>query len=137
MKKLHSKLLIFFKITHYIKAYAIIILKIGGKQMTEFEKAQKNLKNDMLVLFILDLIIFFFTLINKVNFFSLVYAVILFIGYNKAKKGNKNAGIIGIIIGILMMLTILSADILDFLLGLFILIHSIKYIEIIDKKSLK
>ena len=102
--------------------------------MTEFEKAQKNLKNDMLVLFILDLIIFFFSLINKVNFFSLVYAVILFIGYNEAKKGNKNAGII---IGILMMLTILSADILDFLLGLFVLIHSVKYIEIIDKKALK
>ena len=55
----------------------------------------------------------------------------------QAKKGNKNAGIIGIIIGILMMLTILSADILDFLLGLFVLIHSIKYIEIIDKKALK
>lgn len=89
MKKLHSKLLIVFKISHYIKAYAIIILKIGGKQMTEFEKAQKNLKNDMLVLFILELIIFFFTLINKANFFSLVYAVILFIGYNEAKKGNK------------------------------------------------
>ena len=105
--------------------------------MTEFEKAQKNLKNDMLVLFILDLIIFFFSLINKANFFSLVYAVILFIGYNEAKKGNKNAGIIGIIIGILMMLTILSADILDFLLGLFVLMHSVKYIEIIDKKSLK
>lgn len=126
-----------FKISHYIKTYAIIILKIGGKQMTEFEKAQKNLKNDMLVLLILDLIIFFFSLINKVNFFSLVYAVILFIGYNEAKKGNKNAGIIGIIIGILMMLTILSADILDFLLGLFVLMHSVKYIEIIDKKALK
>ena len=126
-----------FKISHYIKTYAIITLKIEGKQMTEFEKAQKNLKNDMLVLFILDLIIFFFSLINKVNFFSLVYAVILFIGYNEAKKGNKNAGIIGIILGILMMLTILSADILDFLLGLFVLIHSVKYIEIIDKKALK
>ncbi len=105
--------------------------------MTEFEKAQKNLKNDMLVLLILHLIIFFFTLINKADFFSLVYAVILFIGYNEAKKGNKNAGIIGIILGILMMLTILSADILDFLLGLFVLIHSVKYIEIIDKKALK
>lgn len=89
MKKLHSKLLIVFKISHYIKTHAIIILKVGGKQMTEFEKAQKNLKNDMLVLFILELIIFFFTLINKANFFSLVYAVILFIGYNEAKKGNK------------------------------------------------
>ena len=57
--------------------------------MTEFENAQKNLNDYMLVLFILELIIFFFTLINKANFFSLVYAVILFIGYNEAKKGNK------------------------------------------------
>ncbi len=102
--------------------------------MMEFEKAQKNLKNDMLVLFILELIIFFFSLTTKANFFTLVYAAILFIGYTEAKKGTKNAGIIGIIIGILMMFTILSADIIDFLLGLFILMHSIKYIEIIDKK---
>ena len=44
-KKIYENSLFFavivFKISHYIKAYAIIILKIGGKQMTEFEKAQK------------------------------------------------------------------------------------------------
>ena len=106
---------------------------LTGIDLKTSEEVVKNLKNDMLVLFILDLIIFFFSLINKANFFSLVYAMILFIGYNEAKKGNKNAGIIGIIIGILMMLTILFADILDFLLGLFVLMHSVKYIEIIDK----
>ena len=108
--------------------------------MTEFQKAQKNLKNDMLVLFILEIIIFAFPLFgsnyniqnNYQNIFSLIFSILLFVGYNFAKKGSKNASTIGIIVGIFMMLTILYLDVIDFMLGLFVLIHSLKY-----KKELK
>lgn len=103
--------------------------------MKEFEKAQKNLKNDMLVLFILELIILVFSLINRsFNFFTLIFAVLLIIGYIYAKKGEKAAGTIGIIVGILMMLTILTVDIIDFVLGLFVLLHSLKFNKLIKNK---
>ncbi|MBQ4263699.1 MAG: hypothetical protein IJB83_05635 [Bacilli bacterium] len=103
--------------------------------MKEFEKAQKNLKNDMLVLFILELIILVFSLINRsFSFFTLIFAVLLIIGYIYANKGEKVAGTIGIIVGILMMLTILTVDVIDFVLGLFVLLHSLKYNKLIKNK---
>ena len=97
--------------------------------MTEaFEKAAKNLKNDMLLLFILELIIFIISLVrSNINIFSIVFAIFLFIGYLFAKEKRKQAGIIGIIVGILMMSTILFLDLADFLLGLFVVLHSVKY----------
>lgn len=103
--------------------------------MSDFEKAQKNLKNDMLVLFILELIFFVFSILSSsFNFPTVIFAILLFVGYNYAKKGVKTAGTIGIIVGILMMLTILSADIIDFLLGLFVVLHSSKYNKLIQNK---
>lgn len=96
--------------------------------MTNFEKAQKNLKNDMIVLFVLELIILGFSIYNgNINFFSIAFAVFLFLGYILSKNGSKSAGTIGIIFGILMMLTIIAGDIIDFLLGLFVVMHSSKY----------
>ena len=96
--------------------------------MTDFEKAQKNLKNDMFILFILELIIHIFSLITDIfNFWTIVLSLVFAMGYIFAIKGKKIAGIIGIVVGILMMLTILFGDIIDFVLGLFVLIHSVKY----------
>ncbi|MCI6931549.1 MAG: hypothetical protein MR765_00190 [Tenericutes bacterium] len=96
--------------------------------MNVFEKAQKNLKNDMIGLFFLELIILVFSIYTgNINIFSIGFAVFLFIGYNLAKNGSKSAGTIGIIVGILMMLTIITGDIIDFLLGLFVIMHSTKY----------
>lgn len=98
--------------------------------MSEFEKAQKNLKNDMIVLFILELIILGFSIYSgNMNIFSIGFAIFLFIGYFLAKNGSKSAGTIGIIVGILMMLTIITGDIIDFLLGLFVVLHSSKYLK--------
>ena len=97
--------------------------------MTDFEKAKKNLKNDMITLFILELVAFGLLYFVKDTFhaFSLGFAVFLFIGFILAKNGFKAAGIFGIVVGILMMLTIITGDIIDFLLGLFVVIHSYKY----------
>ncbi|MEG2848553.1 MAG: hypothetical protein RR904_07345 [Bacilli bacterium] len=98
--------------------------------MNEFEKVQKNLKNDMIVLFILELIILGFSIyFGNMSIFALVFAVFLFLGFFLAKSGSKTAGTIGVIIGILMMLTIITGNIIDFLLGLFVILHSFKYLK--------
>lgn len=98
--------------------------------MNDLKKAQKNLKNDMIVLFVLELIIFGFSIYAKnISIFSIGFAAFLFTGYILAKSGSKSAGIIGIIVGILMMLTITTGYLVGFLLGLFVIIHSSKYIK--------
>ena len=100
--------------------------------MDEFKKAQKNLKNDMIFLCILELIICcgFLMIDGELNIFSIVFSVFLFIGYILSKSGSKLAGIIGIIFGFLMILTILDGDLIDFLLGLFVAKHSINYTKL-------
>ena len=97
-------------------------------------KMVKNLKNDFLVLAILSLIVSsgIFILYKEdsnimIRFgIQIGYTLLLFWGYTIAKQEKKSAGILGIIIGILMILTVFSS-IIDALLGLFLLIHSIKY----------
>ena len=82
----------------------------------------------MIVLLILELIIFVFSLINNsFNYYTVIFLILSFVGYYLANKGVKVAGTVGIVVGILMMLTILKADIVDFVLGLFVVIHSSKY----------
>lgn len=89
----------------------------------------------MFALFVLELIILVFSIItNAFNVFTIVFAILLFVGYTFAKKGTKIAGTIGIIVGILMMLTILAGGEIDFLLGLFVVIHSSKYNKLIQTK---
>lgn len=103
--------------------------------MSDFEKAQKNLRNDLIVIFVLELLLTILFLIysGDVNIFTIVFVVLSFIGIFLAKAGSRGAGIIGIIFGILMLITILSGDIIDFMLGLFLLIHSIKYNKLSKK----
>lgn len=94
------------------------------------EKSQKNLKNDMLFLFVIELILLVFNFFKSgviAAIINLIFAALMYVGYVKAKEGQKVAGIIGMVTGILMMLTILNYDLLDFLLGLLVLIHSLKY----------
>lgn len=88
--------------------------------MNEFEKAQKNLKNDMIFLFILGLIGCGYSMyIGELYIFFIILTDFLFIGFILSKNGSK-----GIIVGILM---IMSESIIDILLGIFVTIHSIKY----------
>ena len=99
--------------------------------MNDFEKAQRNLKNDMMVLFLLELIAFIISICMKnINIFFLVYAALNFLGYSLAKLGSKMASTIGFIIGVLMIITIINGSmgsIINFLLGIFVVIHSLKY----------
>lgn len=85
----------------------------------------------MMVLFIIELILlvlnFFKDGIGLGLVINAVFAVLMYIEYIKAKEGAKVAGTIGLVTGILMMLTILGLYIIEFLLGLFVFMHSIKY----------
>ena len=92
------------------------------------KKIAKTLANDMMILFVIEIIYVLVSLfLSQFNFFAVVFAIVLFIGYKKASNEEKTAGTIGMVVGILMMLTILMMDIPNFLLGLFVLIHSNKY----------
>ncbi len=93
----------------------------------DFKKLQKQLINDFLVLGILSLISAIYYLVTKSSFFNIIYTILLFVGFYYAKKGNNIAGKIGVITGILLLLTIINLDIIDFILGIFILNRSIKY----------
>ena len=100
-------------------------------------KAQKNLKDSLFAIFILVTILSILTIFNmitnklEISLYTLIlriaYNIFLFYGYTLAKQGKKTAGIIGSIVGILMMTTIINGSIIDFLLGLFLFIHSLKY----------
>ena len=95
------------------------------------DKITKILKNDFMVLAIIELIIFFISIIGKKYFAiatSIVYFLVLIKGYQDAVDMKKSAGTIGIVVSVLMLLfSIPLLDIIDFMLGLFMLIHSIKY----------
>lgn len=122
------------------------------------KNVQKNLKNDMMVLAILELAVIIISFVRGNNYyFSIGYLVFLLIGYYLASKGSKLAGILGIIVSALMVLPniilistkllseinfqgiigkIIEAiaensvlSIIDCLLGIFILLHSIKYLK--------
>ena len=98
--------------------------------MENVEKIRKNLQSDMIVLFVLELIILIFNVVsfNVIGIIaSAVIAILLMVGYQKAKNHEESAWGIGVVVGIFMMLTILLGDIIDFLLGLFVLLHSLKY----------
>lgn len=88
--------------------------------MTELEIAQRNLKNDMVVLIILDLIFFVLSIFNgNINFYLIVLIAFQIYGYILSKNGSKSAGTFGIANGVLMMICIIRGDLIYFLLGLF------------------
>ena len=108
-------------------------IKQSDEEMT---KAQKTLHNDFLLLFFLELIILAYTLTagdKNINIFNVVYLVLTIIGFGLTFSNSKNSWIVGIIIGLSMMLSIISFDIIDAVLGLFIVIHSIMCIIEIKK----
>ena len=59
--------------------------------------------------------------------FGLVYAALYFVGFLSAKQGTKMAGTAGIVMGCVLIATILIGDILDCVVGIFLLIAANKY----------
>ncbi len=105
--------------------------------MKDFEKMKKYLQRDfelMIVLYIIFLILGLLVAKFNVNilYLGIRLAVIVLLGFgiSFAKKGEKTAGVFGIIVSILM---ILSNSIITLLLGIFMLIHSIIYLSNYNK----
>lgn len=101
----------------------------------DFKKIQKQLSNDFIILGIFSAIILIFYLMTELNFINIIYTILLFVGYSLSIKGKESAGKIGIIVGTLMLLTILDFDIIDSILGIFVLKRSIKYNKFFSNNS--
>ena len=91
-----------------------------------------TIKNDFVTLAILDVLVFIITLktagIIELVTRGLIICMMIY-GATLASKSDKKAGYIGVILGILMIATLLDQDYLDAFLGLFVLIHSIRFLN--------
>lgn len=113
--------------------------EIIANQSPKTNKKKSNLlANDFLVLMFWSLAVTIFVTVydfNIVNFCHYVAIILLhIIGYKLAVNNKRIAGLIGIIVAICMILTILENDIIDMLIGIFILMHSIIYLVKFEKK---
>ena len=108
--------------------------------MPEFEKSKKTMKIFMLVMGILQVISLVLILTGEFEvvslIFGLVYIVLYFVGFLSAKQGTKMAGIAGIIMGCVLIATILIGDIIDCVVGIFLLIEAIKYNKLYKQMEL-
>ena len=95
-------------------------------------KEAKILKNDALVFLILIMIIIVLSIIGGTSILNAlliaivngIFSIAIYIGANNQKK---YAGICGIVYGILLVLTLS----LETIFGIFLIIHSIKYLKVI------
>lgn len=108
--------------------------------MPEFEKSKKTMKIFMLVMGILQVISLVLILTGEFEvislIFGLVYVALYVVGFLSAKQGTKMAGIAGIIMGCVLIATILIGDIIDCIVGIFLLIEAIKYNKLYKQMEL-
>lgn len=99
----------------------------------DYNPLGKTLKNDFIFLLVIYVIIFALMLFDKLEIVTFLIRVAqvsgLSLGLYLASRQKLGAGIVGIVFGILLMITILEHDILDAFLGLLLFIHSLKYIK--------
>lgn len=97
----------------------------------KLDKIARQLASDFLVLGVFVVIILILSILSgKFNFFNIVHLGIIVAGHSAAKELKPSAGVFGIIMGILL---IISFSLIDLLLGIFIIIRSIKYNSLIKK----
>ena len=68
--------------------------------------------------------------------FGVVYVTLYAVGFLSAQQGTKMAGISGIIMGCVLIATILIGDILDCIVGIFLLNEAIKYNKLYKQMEL-
>ena len=100
------------------------------------KKNAKNLANDMLALGIIEVLSFivyiFLGDLHLLTLFLLLASIIItFLTYSFAQNEQKEAGILGIIIGISLIVGFVGviARLIDIILGILVLIHSIIYMK--------
>lgn len=105
----------------------------------DISKAQKTLRNDFFLLFAIEVISIVYVLTSKepnLNILTIVYTLLTLLGIFLTTCYPKYSWIVGMIIGLAMILSILDRDIIDAILGLFVVIHSfICLIENFKKKK--
>ena len=104
--------------------------------MKDKEKMRKYLQRDFELMLVLDLVILIAGIVlssydTKQLIVGLVDVALLGLGVYLAKKGGVAAGVIGLIVGILM---ILSGALITAILGIFMAIHSVIYLINLNKK---
>lgn len=94
-------------------------------------------KNSFITLGTIQLIVIILSLISNFNIIELIIAgisfILFFIGFCLADSKKKSAGYIGILIGILLLFSIIIKDYLSALIGVSLIISSIKYIKCFKK----
>lgn len=109
------------------------------KEPVTINKIAKTLKLDYIFLFVLSLVLcvlYFFAYDKTISLRLIIqagYSLLLFAGIFLAAKKKTAAGTMGLLIGVLMAMSIINKDIIDFLLGIFLVSHSLKYNNIMDK----
>ena len=108
--------------------------------MQEFEKRKKTMKIFMLVMGILQVLTVVLMLTKEFDIisliFGLVYIALYVVGFLSAKQGTKMAGTAGIIMGCVLIATILVGDLIDCVVGIFLLIEAIKYNKLYKQMEL-
>lgn len=101
--------------------------------MSDFEKIKKTLKNDMTVLFAIQLLGLVYSIFEKkFNYSIVIFALLFLLEYAFVDNGKKIAGIIGIILSIFL---IISGNIINILLGMFVILHSFKYNKLVKSNN--
>lgn len=94
-------------------------------------------KNNFITLGAIQLVVIILSLIDDFNLMELVIAVVsfvlFFIGFCLADNKKKSAGYMGIIIGVLLLMSIVIKDYLSALIGISLIFNSIKYIKNFNK----
>ncbi len=106
--------------------------------MKNFKKVKNLLKQDLIVIFILELLVIGYQMYdNDIKILNIVLAFTVLFGYFCAKEESKVSGIIGIAIGSAMILiSFLSiGSLLDLILGLILIIHSVNYNNCLNNKN--
>lgn len=103
----------------------------NNEDYLKLDKVARQLASDFLVLGVFVVIILILSLLSgSFNFFNIIHLVIIVAGHSAAKELKPSAGVFGIIMGICL---IISFNLIDSLLGIFILIRSIRYNALLKK----
>lgn len=102
-----------------------------NEEYLKLDKIARELASDFWGLGVFVVIIIILAIFSgSFNFLYIVYLGIIVAGHSAAKELKPSAGVFGIIMGILL---IISFNLIDLILGIFILIRSIKYNSLIKK----
>ena len=101
------------------------------------EKVINKYKNSFITLGTIELIIIILGLVTKFSLVELLIAcllfVLFFVGFCFVDEKKKSAGYVGIFIGILLLISVVIKDYLSVLIGLDLIVNSIKYIKSFKK----